>query len=275
MKQILKMLTPPILWNLLRALLVRKDEGITFSGQYLSFKDVLDSCPMATSYHSDNSLNDIVTSTREIVSNFKQGVMLSFGWNTSRLNILPTYLSSSLLRTEALRILDVGGGLGATYMNLKTSIPEINCCYTILELEETARQGNDLFSDLADVKFISEFPQENDVFDLVLFGSSLQYFENYTSIIRSTCNLKPETIILTDVPMGIVETFVCAQVNMLDRVIPMNVYNLHEIVQLFGSHGYSVASKTVSYYSFHDFHNYDNDASRAYFYNLIFRKAVQ
>jgi putative methyltransferase (TIGR04325 family) len=251
---------------------VKKEDVTTFSGQYLSFKEVLETRPMATNYHSENSLQDVVNSAKDIVSKFKQGQLVSSGWETSRLNILPTFLSSAHSKDKALKILDVGGGLGEAYMNLRASIPAINCDYTILELDETVREGAALFSDFADVRFISEFPHKIGVFDLVLFGSSLQYFEDYATIIKWTCDLKPEAIILTDFPMGIVKTFVCAQVNMLNRVIPMNVCNLEEIVCLFGSYGYAVASKTVSYYSFHDFSNYDNDASRTNFYNLIFRK---
>lgn len=156
-------------------------------------------------------------------------------------------------------------------MHLKTSCPQIKVDYTILELAETVEQGNNLFSEFSDVKFISEFPQEHEFFDILFFGSSLQYFENYEDIIKSSCSYKPGRIILCDCPMGVVDTFVCAQVNMMpDRAIPINVFNIEEIISIFDKNGYDLTLKTVSHYPFHDFLNYGNDVSRSRFYNLIF-----
>ena len=175
---------------------------------------------------------------------------------------------------KVIKVLDVGGGLGACYLNFKRACPQTGIHYTIVDLPETVEQGKDLFSAYSDIEFIKEFPPEHSDFDVVLFGSSLQYFQNYQDIVKLVCSYGPEVIILADHPMGIADTFVCAQINMADRVIPFNVFNIDELRNLFEAQAYAPVLKTLSHYPFHDFSNYNDEVSKTRFYNFIFSRKI-
>lgn len=142
--------------------------------------------------------------------------------------------------------------------------------YTILELAETAKQGSLLFRDFPDVRFASDMSQGQIQFDVVLFCSALQYFDNYIEMIEQATRYQAKTIILTDTLMGAAKTFVCAQVNMPDRVIPMMVFNVKDIVGIFSGYEYDLQLKTISHFPFHTFSNYEGEAATTRYYNLIF-----
>jgi putative methyltransferase (TIGR04325 family) len=248
-------------------------EGETFVGRYSSFKDVFENYPDATKYHSNRSLQELVDLATQAVSSFRRLASPEIGWDIFRLNILPTALSV-MGSHKVIKVLDVGGGLGACYLNLKRACPQKGIHYTIIDLPETVEQGKDLFSAFSDIEFIKEFPPEASDFDVVLFGSSLQYFQNYQDIVKLVCSYDPEVIILADHPMGIAEIFVCAQINMADRVILFNVFNIDELLNLFEAQGYAPVLKTLSYYPFHDFSNYNDEVSKTRFYNFIFSRKI-
>lgn len=101
------------------------------------------------------------------------------------------------------------------------------------------------------------------------FGSSLQYFENYRNILIETISLNPDYIVITDTPMGSMNTFVCAQVNMKDIVIPRLVFGLEELLEFFKSEGFDLIHKSYMYYPFHNFDNYNPPYSNSLHTNLI------
>ena len=273
-KQIIKNLTPPLAWNLMRRLFGKKVvEGQTFAGRYSSFKDVFENYPNATNYHSNQSLQELVDLATQAVSSFRRLASPDIGWDIFRLNILPTTLSV-MGDHKVIKVLDVGGGLGACYLNLKRACPQRGIHYTIIDLPETVEQGKDLFSNFSDIEFIKEFPPERSDFDVVLFGSSLQYFQKYKDIVKLVCSYAPEIIILADHPMGVADTFVCAQINMAERVIPFNVFNIDELCNLFDAQGYASVLRTLSHYPFHNFSNYNDEVSKTRFYNFIFSRKI-
>ena len=247
---------------------------ITFEGQFLTFKEAEDAYPLLVAgYLSPSHMDSIVLAKRKL-SSLARGEMPDSAWGNCRENIVLSTLSAMPKKDDVLRVLDVGGGLGAFYISLKISCPQVKVDYAILELADTVEQGNLLFAEFSDVKFIAEMPSENERFDVIVFGSSLQYFEKYIDIIRTTCSYRPETIILTDCLMGVVDTFVCAQLNVPDRVLPMWVFNRAEIISLFSDHGYSLQLKSISHFPFHNFANYNNDVSKTRYTNLIFQRGM-
>jgi putative methyltransferase (TIGR04325 family) len=273
LKNIVKKLIPPIIWDSLKWILKReeKNNNFTFDGSYSSFQDVFRIYPLATGYHSDESSRAAVLAAYETLRNFENGHTSNFGWETFRLNILPTVIYAMLERvnTNKIRICDVGGGLGSQYINLSLSLKSITYDYTIIELPETSNAGNMVFNSYSNIKFTSEFPASFESYDLVYFGSSLQYFDDYEKIIENVCSYSPFEIVITDLPMSGNKSFICAQVNMKDRVIPINVFNLDDLLLVFERFGYKLNVITKSYYPFHDLSNYDLNIERMGFYNLF------
>lgn len=268
------MFIPKFILKLVRNAPSKKKPNITYTGIYSSFEEVYDKYPLSTNYNSEESSHEEFELACAKFKTLNNGSIPFHDSTNSRLNILPTFLSS-FSGTHKIKILDVGGGFGTSYINLKFSCPQIETEYTIYELPEIVSQSSIFSQEHGELKFTSDFSTINSDFDIVLFSSSLQYFENYKEIINLVCNFKPKFILLTDHTMGIVDTFVCAQVNMKDRVIPRHVYNINEIISLFKTNNYELKLKSVNYHPFHNFFNYDGDYTNTTHYNLVFSKQAE
>lgn len=271
MKNILKQLIPPVLWCFVRKLFVKEAPGITYSGKYSSFDEVLETNAESTNYNSQESTQDSLLTARIKFDLLKQGQCPSLDWDNCRLNLFPTFLST-INTDKQIKVFDIGGGLGTSFVDLKFSCPQIKTQYTIYELPELVAQGEEFSKAFPELNFTSEFPAKPESYDIALLGSSLQYFENYKEVIKSTCQLNPKHILLTDHPMGTVDTFICAQVNMKNRIIPRYVFNLNEIIALFKEKNYKLILKSINYYPFHNFSNYDGDYKKTQHYNVAFKK---
>ena len=111
-------------------------------------------------------------------------------------------------------------------------------------------------------------------YDLVYFGSSLQYFEDWKAMIHMAVSSNPKYILISDTTVGDIETFVCAQVNDTRTVIPRWVFGIAELDELFINFGYKRILRTTNYYPFHNFYNYDGEHRNIEHANLAFMRNV-
>lgn len=275
-KLFIKMLIPPLIWEGLKWVFKskRKIKKFTFEGKFNSFRDVLDIYQQASNYHTEESSRAAILMAFETLNKYIDHKNADFGWETFRLNILPTVIAGMSIfhKYENIRICDVGGGFGSQYINLLLSLKNNIIQYTIIELPSVAKAGGVIYKNHEEIKFVSQFPEPTESFDIVNFGSSLQYFEQYKEVIETVCAYGASEIILTDLPMSDLSSFVCAQINMENRVMPINVFNCNEIKLIFDKFGYELKLFTKSYYPFHDLSNYVIIAPNMGFYNLIFSK---
>jgi putative methyltransferase (TIGR04325 family) len=167
----------------------------------------------------------------------------------------------------------VGGGLGIAFIDLMYSLLRKTVSVKVVELLSIVSRGREIFKAYPGISFVDILPDDNEHFDVVYFGSSLQYFEDYRNMVQSVIDLHPEIIVIADTTMGEVATFVAAQVNMPGRVIPRLVFNLHEIVQLFASNSYELLHKSINYSLSHDFSNYPAPISATRHWNLVFGRS--
>jgi putative methyltransferase (TIGR04325 family) len=269
MKRYLKLFIPPIFLKVFKYLNRNsKYDGITYHGIYNSFNEVFSNYSFSTRYNSKESTRETLKKSTIKVQKLKNNDIPTIDWNNSRLNLFTSFVST-FPPEEKIHVLDIGGGLAESFIDLKFSCPHLKLHYYVYELPEITEAGKDLEREFPnELKFITDFKDLKT--DIILFGSSLQYFENYKEIVNDVCSLKPKHILLTDHPMGNVNTFVCAQVNMKDRVIPRYVFNLDEIEVLFSKNNYYQSLKSVNYYPFHNFNNYDGEYKKCQHYNLAF-----
>ena len=269
MKKIIKLLIPPIFLKMLTFFRKKQEDNITYEGIFTSFAEVDEQYKNATNYNNDESLKDVLNEAKNKFDLLKEGKIPSLDWSNCRHNLLPTFLSS-FSKNEKITILDIGGGLGGSFIDLKFSCPHLQLDYFVYDLPDVIAMGKELHHEFSEeLHFIDNF--KNISPRLVLFGSSLQYFEDYSKIIDEVTQLDPEYILMTDHPMGDVKTFVCAQVNMKDRVIPRYVFEIKEIVELMKKNNYEFIHKSVNYYHFHNFDNYQGNYQNCQHYNLAFR----
>jgi len=145
-----------------------------------------------------------------------------------------------------LRVLDIGGGIGATYIWLKKVLSDqIALDYQVVELEAAIKLADQLglSSTYPELKFSSEMPAQES--DLVYFGSSLQYFESWREIIKNA--ISPETcyVVLSRIPVCEKGSFITLQ-NYYSSRIPVNVPGAQDLEAFFKASGFMQVLKNAS-----------------------------
>ena len=101
--------------------------------------------------------------------------------------------SVSLLKKKSIKILDIGGGWGVGYANILESFSKkkiLNLEYYNYDLENVCNVGEIYFkkklpSIYKKLKYIKDLNEiESNKFDIIFFGSSLQYFKNPIKILK-------------------------------------------------------------------------------------------
>ena len=269
LRRIFKQLIPPILLLMLPAKLKNHQKSdITYEGVYGSFEEVIAKYGPQSDYSTDIAHEESVSKTHRLIANTN-----SFGfipsWSTHRMNIISSYISG--FEKVSIKVLDIGGGFAETYLYIKSS-NTLRLDYRIIELVPTVRACNEIFKDYSDLKFYVGLEDLEFHPDIIYFGSSIQYFEDWRKVLNYAISYNPNTIMITDTPMGNVQTFVAAQVNMPGIVIPRYIFNIGEIKELLLSQDYYLVNETSIFYPFHNFANYSFEYQGITHMNLIFRK---
>ena len=245
------------------------NSNITYSGSYSNFSDLMLEYDIQDEYSTLEQFNASVEQAKVLLSGSATDSFANIGWASQRLNFLPNFLAS--LNLDKLKVLDIGGGFGETYWNLQRSVP-VEIQWDIIELDKTVRVGMGIFQDVKELNFFTLNSYLPSNYDLVYFGSSLQYFEDWKSIIELALNTHPKYILISDTTMGDIGTFVCAQVNMPGIVIPRWVFNIQELVNLFTNSGFRQVLRSSNFYPFHNFYNYDGEYRNIEHVNLVFKR---
>lgn len=270
MKRILKLFIPPILLKIFSSRRKDSHPEITYSGIYQTFDEAKADFTFGGDYHSDQSFSGLKDCARQKFQRLSNGQSPHLDWDNARYNLFTAFMANQSSK-EKMTILDIGGGFGDSFIDLKFACPKLKVEYTIYELPDLIKNSDEFSSQFPEeLFFTSDFSSLKP--DIILFGSSLQYFENYREVISQVTKLNAKAILLTDHPMGIVPTFVCAQVNMANRIIPRFVFNKDEIINLFNESDYDLAMNSLNYFSFHNFENYEGDYKNCHHTNLIFKR---
>ena len=259
-------LLPLFILKLIRCWRVSNKSVSTFEGVFDSFHEVIYS-------YGSQPLYATQTSRLESIKNVSNLMELNStivpNWSSQRFNFISTFVSSLVI--DKVSILDVGGGFGETYLYLRKSCSK-KYDYRILELEPTVELLKKTFKDFSELTCHVSLDSVSFKPEIVYFGSSLQYFSDYKSILLDAISYSPQFIIVSDTPMGNIESFVCAQVNMPETVIPCWVFNYEEILFTLQVAGYKLIYQSLSYYPMHNFDSYPIRYQQVFFNNLIFKK---
>jgi len=269
-KEFLKAFIPPIFLYFLRRIKGQKkiDVNITYEGIFHTFSEVRVAYSDANTYHTIESSNKVIAEARESLKMLKNNLPPNDGMALIRHNILPIFASA--LGQDRLNILDIGGGYGTVYLNCRYSCPNLEIKSTVIELPSSILEFEKIYQE-GEVDFFTTISSViHKKFDVIYFGSSLQYFEDFNQVLDQAASLKSKYIVITDTPMGHFKTFVCAQVNMKGNVIPRLVFSLEELTEKLSKQGYKLIHRSVNYYPFHNFDNYSHPISGARHMNIIF-----
>jgi len=269
-KNILRLFIPPIAFKILSR--DKKPIGtdtITYEGLFDSFEAVIKSYGNQPQYSTEMARAQSLKNLRLLINLYNSKTDFVPSWSSTRFNFISSFVSG--LGINDIGVLDIGGGYGETYLHLKQSTKK-KFQYRVFDLPFTINQSKPELLEFEEIKFC-EFLYDVDIVPhIVYFGSSLQYFNDYKKILSEAMSYKALFIVISDTPMGNIETFACAQVNMPGIVIPRWVFNQNEIRLLLKSGGYELVHDSANFYPFHNFKNYPLDYQSTTHKNTIYVK---
>lgn len=269
-KNILRPFIPPIAFKILSSFKKSlSTDTNTYEGIFDSFETVIKWYGSQPQYSTEFAQALSLENLRLQISLYNSKIDFVPNWSSMRYNFFSSFVSGLPLNDIA--ILDIGGGYGETYLHLKQATKK-NFQYRVFDLPFTISQSMEEFLEFKEIKFCESLDEVDIVPNVVYFGSSLQYFNDYKKVLSQAMSYQPHFIVISDTPMGDIDTFACAQVNMPGIVIPRWVFNQNEITLILESGGYELIHDSANYYPFHNFNNYPLNYQGIAHKNIIMMK---
>ena len=108
-----------------------------------------------------------------------------------------------ICHNKPLNVLDYGGGLASTFFRNFDIINGLGFTWTIIEQDHIVKAADKLLHQIPNLKFlsVSDFNQQENVsFEILIFGSSLQFMEKPKNLLASLCHDNLKSIIFEQIP---------------------------------------------------------------------------
>jgi len=174
---------------------------------------------------------------------------------------------------QRLRVLDFGGGMGASYVNMRRCVgQDLILDYWVVDNERSCQAAAKLAAADTSVHFSSTVPPDLGKIDLLLLSGVLQFVEDYPGLLEMLASHKPEFLMFGFLPSGEeIPTFASAQRNVPGSTIPVWFFNLSEVCGLMKKLGYSLAFK-APYDRRFNMDNFPETHRLHYQCNLLFQR---
>ena len=160
--------------------------------------------------------------------------------------LLPFLAALVCTELSKVRILDLGGGVGLTYVQVLAALVDRGSVeYHIVEKEGICEAGRAVFKGDDRIRFHSSLPDGLEV-DVVHIGSALQYVEDWKGLLRGLASYRSRHLLFTHLPAGELETFATAQ-NYYGSKIPCWIFDIDEVVSVLVDEGFDLSFKSAFY----------------------------
>ena len=178
----------------------------------------------------------------------------------------------TLFPSKEINVLDVGGGLRPCYFTLNYSLTQKIKCH-VIEFENIVKGAKEIYGNIQDLTYSSNYP-ENKTFDVVYFGSSIQYFDDLSGLFEKIKNYQPRLIVFSYSSFAEEhETFTTGAYTFHRKFItPTTVYNINEFIDFFSRNNYQLKHKSIMEKI--DLSFYDSLGIKSRTYNLVFENEV-
>ncbi len=229
MKNLLILLIPPVFMKL-KNFFLNKYFGYLFWGKYDKldkFKNYIKEDTYLLKEQHQQSVENYLNS--KDIYNF-----------SLRNSFLPIFVSS--LSSTNLKILDIGGGFNSCFKYIDYSQKK-NIDVTVLEREEIVTSIKELDDIDKNLKYTSEITSSD--YEIIVFGSSIQYFLEFKTIREFITKCSAMYIIIVDTAFNESnEDIFSLQVNMYPSLIPYKINSISKIENLFNKLNYNLIYKS-------------------------------
>ena len=178
----------------------------------------------------------------------------------------------TLFPSKEINVLDVGGGLKPCYFTLNYSLTQKIKCH-VIEFENIVKGAKEIYGNIQDLTYSSNYP-ENKTFDVVYFGSSIQYFDDLSGLFEKIKNYQPRLIVFSYSSFAEEhETFTTGAYTFHRKFItPTTVYNINEFIDFFSRNNYQLKHKSLM--QKYDLTITNSLGVKTRTYNLVFENEV-
>jgi putative methyltransferase (TIGR04325 family) len=212
-------------------------------------------------------VNIQIERNRNNANDFKNNARITWNERESFLCHALTFFPS-----KEINVLDVGGGLKPCYFTLNYSLTQKIKCH-VIEWENIVKGAKEIYGNIQDLTYSSNYP-ENKTFDVVYFGSSIQYFDDLSGLFEKIKNYQPRLIVFSYSSFAEEhETFTTGAYTFHRKFItPTTVYNINEFIDFFSRNNYQLKHKSLM--QNHGWHIQHALEVKTRIYNLVFENEV-
>tara|TARA_R110001592_G_scaffold29350_16_gene106727 strand:- start:14590 stop:15366 length:777 start_codon:yes stop_codon:yes gene_type:complete len=217
-------------------------ENSIWSGVYTSFDDAPEVEPV---FNSDIWVEKQQVRVREILSTLSDGHVIPDN-AIAKDYPLPTMVSLLLEMCKSLRVIDFGGAMGQSYLDLLAKIPKArsDLDYTVVETEALVKNVPDEMKAFENLTFTDDVDTLTGTADVVHIGSTLQYIDDWPLFLDQLSEkFQPKLFILSDLLVGDVPSFVTIQ-RYYDQTIRARFINISEFEDYWRSKDFNLIYKS-------------------------------
>lgn len=216
----------------------RRTETVSFVGRFPSYEAAKQECE---GYGAETIFNKVKIAALEVKAGnacYERDGYL-FYQKDFYLQLVAVLLEI-YLKERTLTIVDFGGSLGSTYyQNKEKLLPYINnFCWNIIEQKHFVEWGKENLEDSV-LKFKYSL-DEVDEYNCVLFGSSLQYLENYKGYLKEISRKKCKYVIIDRVTVSNEEWVSIEYVHepIYEAAYPVMIFDEQKLIKFVEQLGY-------------------------------------
>ena len=155
----------------------------------------------SSGYESVNVVEPVVTAARRVQNDSQTSSLASSRYQQIAAGMLYCISQGRFNAGEPIRVLDVGGGGADYFHHFQTFAPRINFDWTVLETPAMAEaMSNEFGQNLANLRWVNSIENTNEIYDVVLCSSVLQYVKNPVELL-ATLVAKSEFLIVNRIPL--------------------------------------------------------------------------